>query len=235
MTHFELKELREKFIGGDHISQEKVDSLLNLLEEDREKFRPSDKSEILELVNKEGNYRNIVAPRWLCHLLGLRHRCVHILLRWNSPGLGNVFVLQIRDWAKPVSPGHLDISVGGHVSGKGSPNYIEAAYRELEEELGITAKDLKNEQLIYCSGYESYDEISSENFFNREWRDVFIAELTNKGFDRIKFEDGEVVGLYLCPEREAAKLLNQTILPLASALKYSLPICLDLPTASLDI
>ena len=45
-------------------------------------------------------------------------------------------------------------------------------------------------------------------------------------FNNIKFNDKEVVGLYFCPITEVSKILKQKYIPIASALKYSLPYCL---------
>jgi hypothetical protein len=104
---------------------------------------------------------------------------------------------------------------------------LESTYREMEEELGITRANLKGGELLYQKGYESYDENEENNFYNSEWRDVYVGEITTRGFDHIRFNDQEVVGLYLCPEPEARNLLKQNVIPLASALKCSLPLCLS--------
>ena len=95
-----------------------------------------------------------------------------------------------------------------------------------QEELGLEINDLKGGTLSFQGGYESYDEDESRSFYNAEWRDVYLGTLFTENFDKLRFSDGEVVGLYLCPEAEAENLLNQTFIPLANALRYSLPFCL---------
>jgi isopentenyldiphosphate isomerase len=82
------------------------------------------------------------------------HRSVHVLVL-NTHGL---LLLQKRSSHKDVQPGKWDTSVGGHV-GWGQ-DYLEAAYREAEEELGIPVKDLAP---LYASKIRN--EIESENIF----------------------------------------------------------------------
>lgn len=222
----ELKRLRLKLEYGDNTDQQELDLIHKKILDFREILRPNEKDELFYLVDSRGNFTELTAPRWICHLFGLRHRCVHILLRWQSPSLDNLFILQVRSWNKSDFPGHLDISVGGHVSGNNSSLCIRSAYREMEEELGIKKKDLKGGELTYKASYESYDEREETNFYNAEWRDVYTGELSVGGFNKIRFEDKEVVGLYLCPASEAGNLLDQKSIAIASGLKLSLPYCL---------
>lgn len=217
-----LRELRDTLKKGENTSQIELDELCKIWEN---RIKPSEKDkELFVLVDSKGNFiqPKLTAPRWLCHLLALRHRCVHILLQWENPTLGDVFMIQVRSWDKTDSPGHLDISIGGHVVGEASSH--ETAYKEMEEEFGITKADLRNGELNHSSGYESYNERFEDNFYNAEWRDVYLGEIAT--LDKIHFRDKEVVGLYLCPKSEAKNLLLQKHIPIASALELSLPRCL---------
>lgn len=218
--------VRVRLNHGDNATQAQLDSICEELKEIREKLRPKEKDEAFHLVNNKGIDTSLVAPRWLCHFLGLRHRSVHILLKWKSPRLGSVFVLQVRNWGKSDSPGHLDISVGGHVTIDEKNNAIITAYKEMNEELGISKEDLIDRELVFCKGYEYFNKRDDENFYNNEWREIYVGEFTTSGFDKIRFNDKEVVGIYLCPEYEAKKLLSQKLIPIASALEKSLPFCL---------
>ncbi len=106
---------------------------------------------------------------------------------------------------------------------------METAYREMEEELGLRQEDLIEGKLIYKIGYDNdYEERVEDHFYfyNKEWRNVYWGRITTDAFKKIRFNDNEVVGLYLCPESQAWNLLNQKIIPLASALRDSLPKCL---------
>jgi isopentenyl-diphosphate delta-isomerase len=71
------------------------------------------------------------APRSEVHAKGLLHRAVHIMV-FNSSG--ELFI-QKRVITKDENPGLLDTSSAGHVSS--GEDYILAAHRELDEELGI--------------------------------------------------------------------------------------------------
>lgn len=74
-----------------------------------------------------------VAPRWLIHRDGLRHRAVHVLLFDDQ---GRLY-LQRRSPAKDTFPGRWTSSASGHVDP--GEDYGQAARRELGEELGLQA------------------------------------------------------------------------------------------------
>ncbi|MFE5398264.1 NUDIX hydrolase [Streptomyces sp. NPDC056568] len=88
--------------------------------------------EILDIV--DGNDRVVgQARRGDVYARGLRHRCVFVYAR--DPG-GRVFVHR-RTPTKLVFPSLYDMFVGG-VVGAGE-SYDDAALREAQEELGVTA------------------------------------------------------------------------------------------------
>jgi isopentenyldiphosphate isomerase len=217
----ELSAIRLKLKSGDSASQAELDQLQTTLAG----YQPQKKSEeeIFHLVDTQGKPTGLSAPRWLCHLLGLRHRSVHVLLEWESPSLGNVFIFQVRSWQKADYPGCVDISVGGHVTADGnSVNVIDAAYREMKEELGLGPEDLLGKELVRRAGYAVSGGDESRNFFNAEWCEVYTGLLDNDGFHKLNFLDAEVVGIYLCPEAGAKRFLEQEIIPIAAGLKASL-------------
>jgi isopentenyl-diphosphate Delta-isomerase len=69
--------------------------------------------------------------RSVVHAQGLKHRAVHILV-WNAVGK---VLLQERSARKDNFPLKWDSSCSGHVDS--GEDYLTAAQRELEEELGI--------------------------------------------------------------------------------------------------
>ncbi|MBC2607711.1 NUDIX hydrolase [Pelagicoccus albus] len=73
------------------------------------------------------------ATRSRAHAEKLRHRAVHVLI-FNDEG--EVF-LQKRAMSKDSWPGAWDSSCSGHVDQ--GEDYLTAAHRELDEELGYTA------------------------------------------------------------------------------------------------
>ena len=105
--------------------------------------------EILEIVN-EDNQVTGRAPRSRIHGQQLMHRAVHIFL-FNSR---EELFLQKRSAQKDEFPGYYDSSAAGHVDPQES--YADAAARELEEELGITAALKKIAEFPACreNGWE---------------------------------------------------------------------------------
>ncbi len=93
------------------------------------------------------------APRDRCHGdPALVHRVVHVLLV-NRDG---ALLLQKRSPDKDIQPGKWDTSVGGHLN-RGE-EYEAAAYRELQEELGVG-----DAALVFLHAYPMQNEIESEN------------------------------------------------------------------------
>lgn len=89
--------------------------------------------EIFDLVDEQGQVIGR-ATRRECHSdPRLLHQAVHVFV-FNSEG---AIFLQRRSRHKKIQPGRWDTSVGGHVA-PGEPP-LEAALREMKEELGITA------------------------------------------------------------------------------------------------
>lgn len=217
-----IEELRTITANGDRCEQSQINSILHELEPNRHLLQAEERDESLCLVDKVGRSLPVTAPRWLCHILGLRHRAVHVLIQWQSPSLGPVFLLQVRSWSKVEYPGHLDLSATGHVIDSDNKG-ISAAYRELKEELGLTAHELTGGTLEYVAGYQSTDYVPSRNFVNVEWRDLYIGTIPQNTIGAINFSDGEVIALYLCPRTQAQDLLDQPQIPLAHALSCSLP------------
>jgi isopentenyldiphosphate isomerase len=83
----------------------------------------------------------------------LIHRVSHVLV-FNSRGQ---LFLQKRSAAKRIQPGRWDTSVGGHLDA--GEDYLSAAVRETEEELGITAP---SDSFVFLYKYLHRNEIESE-------------------------------------------------------------------------
>lgn len=125
--------------------------------------------EILEIVDENGKALRL-APRSDIHgNPSLLHKVVHVLV-FNDAG---ELLLQKRSMNKDVAPGKWDTSVGGHIPA--AEDLIEAAKREMEEELGIISEDIKPlYSYIHSNSYESelvYTHLCMHNgpfSFNRE-------------------------------------------------------------------
>ena len=93
------------------------------------------------------------ASRSECHgNPSLIHRVAHVLVE-NGKG---ELLLQKRSPEKDIQPGKWDTSVGGHLDL--GEDYESAAYREMQEELGIKRADL-----TFLYKYPLRNAIESEN------------------------------------------------------------------------
>ncbi len=100
-------------------------------------------NEILDVVDIN-NHEIGQATRGEIHEKGWFHRAVHILL-FNSSGA--VYIQRRSKW-KDRYPMKLDSSAAGHVDS--GETYLEAAKRELNEELGITADLTSLLNIVAC-------------------------------------------------------------------------------------
>lgn len=126
------------------------------------------------------------APRSRCHGdPSLVHRVAHVLV---FDGAGRL-LLQKRSAAKDIQPGRWDTSVGGHLDP--GEDYLEAARREMEEELGI-----RDVPLAFLYHSRIRNEIESENV---------ATYLTHyQGEIRFSREEIEEVRFWSAPEIDAA-------------------------------
>jgi len=130
-----------------------------------------------ELVDIVDEFDHVVdsVPRRVMRVERLRHRAVFIAV---VDGMGRLLVHR-RSPAKDVWPGWCDIAVGG-VVGAGE-TYLEAAHRELAEEIGVTTETLAELDLGESRPYDD-DQVS------------LLARcylVTSEG--PFTFDDGEVV------------------------------------------
>lgn len=155
-------------------------------------------------------------PRWLCHLLGLRHASAHVVLVAPS----GLVLLQRRSPFKDTAPGLLDTSAGGHV-GAGR-DALAAAHAEMGEELGLDpARDLAgplepiDAPFLACDPRRAYEDA--------EVVTAFLGRLEAGALDRVRFADGEVTRLLLAPPSEAWRLLSKGDRVLAAGARAVLP------------
>lgn len=145
-----------------------------------------DSKEYFELLDQFGNQTGKLKLRSSVHQDGDWHRAVHI---WLLDEKGNLLIQQ-RSSTKDINPGKWTCSCAGHVDP--NENSIEAAIRELKEELNI---EISKEQLEYIGTMKRYH--SPNNDFNdQEIIDLFLVVLT---FDlySIEKQDEEVHKLAL--------------------------------------
>jgi len=66
---------------GNSVSQKWLDSAADELRKESPDDHPDE--ETLFLLDDKGEFSGLKAPRWLCHLVGLPHGTVHVLL-WSA-------------------------------------------------------------------------------------------------------------------------------------------------------
>jgi len=201
--------------SSSEISFEYVNRLKVEFHNERKRLLPNEKTENIDIVDLRGQKTGVSAPRWLCHLVGLRHTSAHVCLYYRNKH-SKMFILQVRSWTKADSPGHLDVSVGGHV--KAGKSSLETAWSEMREELGLSRSEISSGSLTHRFEYPTFNS-DGRYFHNNEWCDVYTAEIQPVMLRSLHYDDGEVVGSYLCPESELRNLLVRSQFPVAAALK----------------
>ena len=215
---------------GDRLTQAEIHTLCTEWEP---KVKPSQKEhdEWFSIARPDGTTRGVVGPRWLFHLLGLRHRAAEVAL--STPT--GLIVLQRRSPVKDEWPDALDMAVAGHIPQRqdgGNISFEEGAWREIGEEIGLDVRDAAS---VFVEGrleyvgdpYFCYEADPERNppFVDAEVRQVFAATLTGEGLARLHFADGEVAGIVLASLETAWQVLRTD--RIASGLRYSLPRYLD--------
>ena len=122
--------------------------------------------ELFDIVDEYGNPTGETIERGLAHKEGVRHRTAHIWIAREVNGKWQV-LLQKRAQTKDSFPGRYDTSSAGHIQAGDEP--LEAAIRELQEELGIVASP---EELKYAGTFNIKYE---KEFHNKLFKDNEIA------------------------------------------------------------
>ncbi len=126
--------------------------------------------EFFDVLDEKGNPTGRIKERSLVHEDGDSHRTVHIwVVRETEKGFD--VLLQKRSADKDSFPGCYDISSAGHVAA--GDEYLETAERELEEELGICAKEEELHQIGIHDGIVK-DVFYGREFFNHEISAVYV-------------------------------------------------------------
>ncbi len=150
----------------------------------------SEGMEKLEVVDDKGKVIGLAERSELHRNPGLIHRVVHVLV-FNTIG---ELLLQKRSLKKDVAPGKWDTSVGGHVNP--GEDILQAALREMEEELGIRSCELRFVYSYLFSNHRESELVSTYSCvyegridFSREE----IDDVAFWGIERIKEELGRGV------------------------------------------
>lgn len=130
-------------------------------------------SEILDVVDEEGNPSGGTVEREKAHREGIRHRTSHVWIVREKDGRKQV-LLQKRSENKDSFPGEWDISSAGHIpAGCG---WKESAVRELREELGVQASE-DDLQKIGLLRIQSDEDFHGHPFHDRQVTTLFLLRL----------------------------------------------------------
>jgi isopentenyldiphosphate isomerase len=126
--------------------------------------------ELVDILDGNGNYTGKTALKSRAHQLGLFHSTIHV---WCYSKSGSI-LLQQRGTTKSTYPSLWDVSVAGHI-GAGEPPET-AAYRETQEEIGITIDISKLEKI----GVFLMEKKHSERLWDREFNHTYLYCLDEK-------------------------------------------------------
>lgn len=126
--------------------------------------------EIFDIVDEYGNPTGNTVERSEAHKKGIRHRTAHVWIARDNNGTWQV-LLQKRSAVKESFPLCYDTSSAGHIKSGDEP--LQSALRELEEELGISARE---SELCYIGTFSiSYErEFHGKLFCDNEVPFVFL-------------------------------------------------------------
>ncbi len=161
--------------------------------------------ELFDVCGRDGRPTGHVKERSMVHQDGDFHRTVHIWVVRRKVDGGLEVLLQKRSKDKDAYPGCYDVSSAGHV--QAGDDFACSAIRELQEELGITARE---EDLRFIGFHEGYVE---NNFWGRSFKDweisaVYLYEKTVEE-DQLTLQESEVEGVVFMDYEKALKGIRE--------------------------
>ncbi len=155
--------------------------------------------ELIDIVDESGVLTGEVCLKSKAHRFGYWHLCVDIWLYTRSGDL----LIQKRIDHKDTFPGLWDVSVAGHV-GAGEA-LIDAAHRELQEELGV---HIPHKDLSFIGNYKS-DFKHHKYLTDKEFHHIYIAQFKGDISD-ITLQADEVSEIRLIPINQLKKKVIDT-------------------------
>ncbi|MBC8756422.1 NUDIX domain-containing protein [Kordia sp. YSTF-M3] len=123
--------------------------------------------ELLDILDNNGKPTGEYLPKDEVHRNGYFHGTVHV---WLYTKRGEV-VLQLRAADKQNFPNRWDVSVAGHISH--GETALQAAQRELEEELGIQAQPAQFQKIANFQ----IDYKHAADYWDREFSTIYACEI----------------------------------------------------------
>ena len=138
--------------------------------------------ELIDILDENGNKTGKIETRKQVHEKGLWHRIIVVSIIDRNGHL----LMQQRSINKDSNPGKWDVSAAGHVSS--GQTSIEAAIREVSEELGI---EIDEKELKYILTYKNSRQIK-ENYMDKQIYDCYIVNKEEIDIKDIKVQESEV-------------------------------------------
>ena len=142
--------------------------------------------EYIDIWNEDGTPSGKSVLKDVAHLNGWFHPTVHI---WMFTTKGNI-LLQQRGAHKETFPRFWDVSVAGHVMA--GETILDAALREVDEEIGIT---ISSEELIQVAIRKNTN-VHPNGIKDCEFQHVFLCELKTE-IENLTIQEEEVDGIEL--------------------------------------
>ena len=160
--------------------------------------------ELIDVLDENGLKTGLTATRAEVHKNGLWHRGAVVVLVDKN---GHILMQQRSKNVEAFSE-CWDVSAAGHISA--GQNSIDAALRELSEEIGLIAKEEELKLLVQFKEATKVRDDYIENLFF----DCYLIEKDNIDLSQIKMQASEVEQVKLCNIDEVMKLvIDKKVLP----------------------
>jgi isopentenyldiphosphate isomerase len=153
--------------------------------------------ELIDIVSENGDPTGTTALKSEIHTKGFYHNTAHI---WFYTKKGDILLAQ-RAATKTICPLLWDVSVAGHIDA--GETIVQAAIREIQEEIGLTIKEIDLQKIGVFPCFQTYD----NGMIDNEFHHTFISELKTD-IDRLTPQIGEVEALKLMTIRECFEKLK---------------------------
>ena len=153
--------------------------------------------EFIDIVTKDGKPTGKSAPKSEIHSEGHYHHTIHV---WLYTRAGEILLSQ-RSASKVICPLLWDVSAAGHIDA--GEAMINAAIREVREEIGLTIHEGDLEKMGRFECFQSYD----NGIVDNEFHNTFISEL-KVDISKLKLQEDEVEAVKLVTLEEFKILIK---------------------------